>query len=294
MNDLDNILQEVEQGGHTIPPEEYAEKKQAERQAVYELADQTALDVAQDSGTFQRYLDVQSQFDRYSETNALLVLAQKPKATRLGDFDHWKSRGGSVKKGEIGISIIEPSGEYMKDDGTKGVSYNIKKVFDISQIDTRKMEQQPTKQHTERDLLKALVAHAPVKIDLADDLPDDLGALYDPDTQRISLLRGMSFSQTFQSLAQELAVADLRAIPDTHADTIFSANAAAYMLCKKHGVDAQFSFEDAPTVFSGMDPLGVKSELGQIRDVAVNTSERMAKTLAPPPKSARTQDDRGR
>ena len=294
MNDLDNILQEVEQGGHTIPPEEYAEKKQAERRAVYELADQTALDIAQDSGKFQQYLDVQSQFDRYSETNALLVLAQKPEATRLGDFDYWKSRGGSVKKGETGISIIEPSGEYAKGDGTTGISYNIKKVFDISQIDTRKMEQQPAKQHTERDLLKSMVAHAPVKIDLADDLPDDLGALYDPDTQRISLRRGMNFAQTFQSLAQELAISDLRASPDTHADTIFSANAMAYMLCKKHGVDAQFSFADAPTAFSGMDALEIKSELSQIRAVAANTSERMAKTLEPPTKNARTQDDRGR
>lgn len=38
-------------------------------------------------GKFQAYLDVQTCFSRYSATNVLLILAQKPDATQLKDFD---------------------------------------------------------------------------------------------------------------------------------------------------------------------------------------------------------------
>lgn len=36
---------------------------------------------------FQPYLDVQARFDRYSVSNAVLIAAQCPEATRLADFD---------------------------------------------------------------------------------------------------------------------------------------------------------------------------------------------------------------
>jgi len=292
MNDLDNILAETQTDAMPLSKEEFAEKKQAERQAVYDLADQTAFDVAEDSGRFKQYLDVQSQFDRYSETNALLVLAQKPEATRLGDFEHWKAQGGFVRKGETGISIIEPSGEYERDDGKTGISYNIKKVFDISQIDVRKMEQAPPKpQVMERQLLKSLIAHAPVKVDLVDELSGNMGAMYDAQTDRLLVCRGKEFSESFKSIAQATAYYFLTTGPDTQSDPHFSSMCAAYMLCKKHGVDAQdFKFDHAPAKLAGLDALDIKGELSQIRDVSADISMHMAKTLEPPSRGARVQD----
>ena len=47
----------------------WAEKKQAERKAVYDLADTTAEAVSMDGGKYRDYLDVQARFDRYSATN---------------------------------------------------------------------------------------------------------------------------------------------------------------------------------------------------------------------------------
>lgn len=86
----------------------WAEKKQAERKAVYDLADTTAEAVSMDGGKYRDYLDVQARFDRYSATNALLILAQMPQATQLKDFDGWRDAGASIKKQQKGISILEP------------------------------------------------------------------------------------------------------------------------------------------------------------------------------------------
>ena len=141
MSNFDDIFEgNASRKGQTNQPfdkEAWAEKKQAERQAVYDLADTTAEAVSANGSKFQAYLDVQTRFSRYSATNVLLILAQKPDATQLKDFDGWKDAGASIKRQQKGISILEPGEEYEREDGSIGTSYNVKRVFDISQTTAR-------------------------------------------------------------------------------------------------------------------------------------------------------------
>ena len=92
--------------------------------------------------------------------NAVLITAQKADATQLSDFKGWKNNGVFIKKGESGIVLLEPGEEYTKEDGTVGVSYNSKKVFDISQT-TAKAKDRPAMKRDERLLLKAIIHNAP-------------------------------------------------------------------------------------------------------------------------------------
>ena len=55
-----------------LSPEEYKEKKRAEKEAVYQMLDDTAAEVVQSPEKFKGYLDVQSRMDRYTANNALL------------------------------------------------------------------------------------------------------------------------------------------------------------------------------------------------------------------------------
>ena len=295
MNTYDDLLSNVpagEQSGR-LSKEEYAAKKKAERDDIFALADSMAMEVAGDGAMLRRYLDTQAKFDRYSEVNALLILAQNPDATRVADFDHWKSLGASVNPGQTGLSILEPRA-YVKEDGTPGTGYNVKKVFDISQVDTRKMKPpKPVPARDDRRLLKALISKAPVRITGVDDLPDGAGAVTDPDTGDIAVRKGMAFEDTFRSVARELAYADLTTGPDTQANPSFSAYCAAYLLCKKYGVDTNgFDFKDARGALADMDAREVKGELSQIRDAAEDISRRVARQLDAADKTARNQEAR--
>jgi len=295
MSNYDNLLNNVPaegQGSQQLSKEEYAAKKKAEREDLFALSDNTALAVAGDGGKFQQYLDVQSKFDRYSAANALLIMAQKPEATRVADFDYWKDKGGSIRTGQTGFSIMEPH-EYTKEDGSPGVGYNVKKIFDISQVDIRKMKAAPPPPtFNDRQILKALILNAPVQITGVETLPDGVCAKYDPQTDTISVRRGMEFSDTFRSVAQELAYTDLTTGPDTQTDSQFSAYCTSYLLCKKHGVDTQgFNFSEAPAVLGGMDAREVKSELSAIRDAVDNISGRVAKQLDAIAKAEKTRDE---
>ena len=303
MNNFDDIIINAPETGTPtnegqapqLSKEDYAAKKKTEREGVFALADSTAMSVAEGGDKFKQFLDVQSTFDRYSAVNTLLIMAQKPEATRLGDFDHWKEKGGYIKQGQTAIAILEPQ-EYTKEDGTPGIGYNIKKVFDISQVDSRNVKKFPTPTYTDRQLLTALVSKAPVTITSVEQLPDNIGATTNIETGEISVRKGMEFADLFRSISQELAytaVVYRDANDNTPQDARFTAYCASYAVCKKYGIDTQsFDFEKAAEVFDGMEPQEVKNELSYINKAVESITERMAKQLDAAQKAARNTEAR--
>lgn len=285
MNNFDDLFDA--QGGQPYPGGQpfdkaaWAEKKKAERQAVYDLADTTAKSVCSDGGRFRTYLDLQARFDRYSVTNALLILAQMPQATQIKDYDGWKDSGASVRRHPQSISILEPGSEYTREDGKIGISYNVKKVFDVSQT-TMRGKVQPAVRMDDRLLLKALIHRPPVHMQTVDDLPGNMGALYDHDQQVIFVRRGMDAPSIFRSVSMELAHAEIAATRAnyTREDAAFTAYSASYLLCRKYGVeDSGYDFSTLPEKLRESSPQAQRAALTEIRDTAEAISSRMSRVL---------------
>lgn len=274
--------------------EEWAAQKQKERADAYALIDTTAEKVAQDGGQFQKYLDVQARFDRYSVGNALLITAQMPEATRLSDFKTWKEADVYVKKGVSGITILEPGDEYTREDGSVGVSYNAKKVFDVSQT-TSRQKTAPMISRDPRVLLKALINNAPCKISISEDLPENVGAVYKPEDKVILVRQGMDAPNIFRALSQELAHAHMDKGSYNRADCAFDAYCASYMLCKRNNIAVDtFRFDRLPESYKGMAAQDVRGELGHIRDVANEISSDMNRVLEAQQRSQKSRDDGAR
>ena len=290
---LSNSAPDEQQSGQQYSKEEYAAKKKDEREELYSRLDATAMEVASHPFDFQQYLDLQSRLGRYTAVNTLLVLSKNPEAERLGDLNFWRGQKVFIKKEELRnpIQILEPGDQYRRDDGTIGTYYNIKQVYDISQAE-RKILPPSQPKHTERQIIQALISKYPLKIMGVDDLPDNHGAMTNPDGE-ILVRKGMEFSDTFRSVAYEMACAEVATDPELSQEQEFSAYSATYMLCKKYGADTQgFNFDRVGDVFDGMDAQEVKGELSQIRDAADAISGRMAKQLDAVQKAARTQEAR--
>ncbi len=285
MDNFDDIFssepEKRPQDGPSFDKAAWAEKKKAERQAVYDLADTTAKSVCSDGGRFRAYLDVQARFDRYSATNALLILAQMPQATQIKDFDGWKDSGASVRRHPQSISILEPGSEYTREDGKIGISYNVKKVFDVSQT-TMRGKVQPAVRMDDRLLLKALIHRPPVPMQMVDDLPNHMGAYYDHDQQVIFLRRGMDAPSIFRSVSMELAHAEIAATRAiyTREEAAFAAYSASYLLCRKNDVEASgYDFSTLPESLRESDPQTQRAALTEIRDTAEAISARMSRVL---------------
>jgi len=88
------------------------------------------------SKEWQRYLEFQSRFHRYSFGNVLLIAAQCHQATRVAGFNTWRKLNRFVRKGEKAIWVLAPMVyRSAEDDGNDGVIRGLKfvPVFDISQ-----------------------------------------------------------------------------------------------------------------------------------------------------------------
>ena len=116
-----------------LSKEEYAEKMKAEKEAVYQMADDTAKAIVSDPEKFKAFLDTQSRLDRYSAVNALLIFKQLPEASQLKNFDDWSKDNVKIQKGAKSISILEPV-EYAKRDGTPHRLMN--KIWESSYTNT--------------------------------------------------------------------------------------------------------------------------------------------------------------
>ena len=224
---------------------------------------------------------MQSRFSRYTPTNALLILAQMPEATQLKDFDGWKEAGVSIQRKPRSVKILEPGREYDRDDGTRGTSFDVKRVYDVSQTRGR-VRSAPTVKLDDRVLLKALIHRTSVPIQTVDSLPNSMGAMYDHNQQVIFVCRGMGAEDIFRSVSKELAHAELAGMRQDYnrSDAAFAAYSASYLLCKRYGVDvSDYNFSRLPASFRECNPQQVRETLTEIRDAANQISTRMYRAL---------------
>lgn len=283
MNNFDDLFvsskkQEEKKTYRSYNPEEWAEKKRAERVAAFELLDTATREMMQDSEKFRDYLNVASRFDRYSVSNMTLIANQMPQALRLADFDTWKDNDVSVKKGEKGITILEPGNEYTREDGTTGFSVNVKKVFDISQTSEAENYSEPRKVN-ERVAMKALIASTPYDIRMTNDLPEVM-ALYMPEDKAIYIRQGLEPDDAFRSLANEIAVARADKNGISRNDAGFTAYCVSYILCEKYGFDTgNYNFDGIEKHFEGVEPKEARNQLDKVRDIANDISQEMSRNI---------------
>ena len=232
-----------------LSPEEYAAKKKAEKEAIYQLLDNTASEVVQSPEKFKAYLDVQSRMDRYTANNALLMYKQFPQASQIKEFDDWAAEGVKVNKGSKTFIILDPY-EYTKKDGTIGIDFNLKRVLDVSQTNGKRPAA-PTANRDPRKLVAVMLDSAPINIESTNELPyPDMGAFYKNEDQTLYVKRDIGDSVALcQCVAQELGHAELSMNSEVYSrrDMGFQAVCIGYMLCKKYGVDTQnFAIDRIP------------------------------------------------
>lgn len=250
-----------------LSTEEWIEKRKAEKEALYTEINDTASSIVQDADKFKGYLDVQSRNDRYSVANCLTLLKHCPSASKLREFDDWGD-GVRIKKGQKSIPILEPY-EFTKKDGTTGIDFNIKKMFDVSQT-TAKQTPAPTANRDPKALVAAMIDTSPVNVEMTDELPyPNMGAFYNNDKQTLFIKRDIGDSVALcQCVAQELAHAQLSVNSETYSrrDMGFQAVCVGYMLCKKYGVDVKnFNIERIPDEWKSKDVKEIRAELSETR-----------------------------
>jgi hypothetical protein len=218
---------------------------------------------------FKRYLAFAAKFHRYSSNNALLILVQRPNATRVAGYRKWRDLGRQVRRGEEGLRILAPIFRTVEDEktGEKArviCSFKVVKVFDISQTDpipgAQPLPEMPRPKalrgdsEAARALGKSLLSFCesqdvPVTEDDSelDALSPGANGVYSRVEKRIILRSNLSADGRAKTLVHELAHHLLHRDPAaTEADRpTFEAEAegTAYAVLSYFGIDAsEYSF----------------------------------------------------
>ena len=276
-----------------IDREKFKEKKRAELEALYDAVNEEMLMIAEDPEKFSAYLRVQARFDRYTVTNAILLLHQFPDAQKLKTFEGWKRDGASVKRGEKSISILEPY-SYTKADGSMGKGFRIKKLFDISQTDVRMSPAPFFSGVGSRSLLRALLEASSVELEAADTLDHGKDAVYDQKKQKIYIRRMLEPDDFFRAAAVSIAEAQLAEQGSSQDELESKAKATAFMLCLKYGIDPGRLIVKMSEAAAQMEIKDIKAELSEIRNAFTSIGDRVDASIREQIKERRARRERGR
>ena len=261
-----------------IDREKFKEKKRAELEALYDVVNEETLMIAEDPEKFSAYLRVQARFDRYTVTNAILLLHQFPDAQKLKTFEGWKRDGASVKRGEKSISILEPS-SYTKEDGSMGKGFRIKKLFDISQTDLKQSPDPFLSGVGSRGILRALLEASTIESEAADTLDHGKDAVYDQEKQKIYIRRKLEPDDFFRAAAVSIAEAQLTEQGSSQENLSSKAKATAFMLCVKYGIDPGSLGAKIPEAAAQMEIKDIKAELSEIRKTFAGIADRADESI---------------
>lgn len=212
------------------------------------------------SDRWQDWLNMQSRFHHYSFNNTLLILTQRPDATRVAGFNAWRKLDRFVRKGEKGIWILAPmvyktdGGDDAADDTTKRVLRGFKPVpvFDLSQTDGQELPEICARLDGDDTgnvflRLRTVAATLGFSVEDTDDLSDGVNGDCSHDLHRIRVRMSNAPLQRVKTLAHELGHAILHTPgdgrPDSRALMELEAESVAFIVCANHGINSDdYSF----------------------------------------------------
>lgn len=244
-------------------------EKSEERKEVFRMLDISTKEILESPMRFKNYLKLQGQFDRYSVTNVLLINKQKPAATKLKDFDGWAKEDRHIIKGMHAIKILQPE-KYTMQDGREGTSYQVKKIFDVSQVTGVEKSAFPTGRDR---MVTTLVRALPYQVKEVESLDfDNNGAYYQEDEQCLYVVSGARNNQYFlQFLTMEIGYAEIKNqfihMDDPMAN--FMAKCVACEVCGRYGQNVDpFEFDDIPDDWKKLEPKDLRKRLNDVREAS--------------------------
>ncbi len=208
------------------------------------------------SDKWQDYLKLQTHFHNYSYANVLLIMQQRPDATRVAGYGTWKSLGRNVMKGEKAIAILAPilykreraqSENSQKENEYDLYGFKVANVFDISQTQGKDLLN-PYQKLAGGDysaLYKRLTAIASsLGFDVfQEEMPPEINGNCSHSNNRININKNNSSKQQIKTFIHELAHAVMHKDFTDRALGELEAESVAYIACDYLGIDSSnYSF----------------------------------------------------
>ena len=129
--DLTNMIsggtEETQVPEQKLTKEEYAAKKQQEREEVWAEVDSQAQGVFRMEKKLKGFLDFMAECNTQRTPNLLLIYGQRPDSKVVRSYERWREEHRSVRAGEHGMTYMI-STEYEKGWGNQKGIYDRKRI----------------------------------------------------------------------------------------------------------------------------------------------------------------------
>lgn len=242
---------------------------------LLELVEQGTKNVFE-SDTYKNYLLTMSKFHNYSFRNSLLILLQRPDATRVAGYAAWQQKfKRQVQRGEKGIQIIsytphnkeveqqkiDSEGKLIYDANGKPIMETVTKqvpgfapvyVYDVSQTKGEPLPVLATELDGSIDnyevLKQAITDSSPLPV-FFEQIEGSAKGYCTP--EKIAIKEGMSNIQTIKTMVHEITHGDLH-MPEKDLSAKdktdqrtreVEAESTAFVVCSHYGIDtSDYSF----------------------------------------------------
>lgn len=230
---------------------------------------------------FIRWLDVQARFHKYSPNNTILIVMQRPDATRVAGYRAWQKMGRQVRRGEQAIKILAPLTRRVTledDDGNEEqvqriIGFKLVNVFDVSQTDGEplpeldvRIDGDSPEAQAITESLAAFAEESGIPI-IYEELNENIGGYFNVMTNSIAINTKSSANQQAKTLAHELGHALLHADLDeetTESQRETEAEAVAYIVARHFGMDPGDTSFQYIAAFSRGDISIMKASMSRI------------------------------
>jgi hypothetical protein len=254
-----------------------------------------------DSDKYKQYLNVMAKFHNYSFRNTMLIMLQRPEATRVAGFNAWQQNfKRTVNKGEKGIVVLAPT-QYKEtievnviDEATgkpkidehgniektkqeiKRLSFMPVYVFDVAQTSGEPIptliDELKGNIINFNDFFDSLKLVSPYPIQF-EELPEGTKGLCNYKTEKILIKPDMSEVQTIKTAIHEITHAKLHSgkddTKDRHTREV-EAESVACVVCNYYGVDtSDYSFGYIASWSQDKELAELKSSLNTIQSTAM-------------------------
>lgn len=270
-------------------PDEYRERKQAERQELFELLNEATKEAVSSDEAFNQYIRLQGRLN-YTVSNSLLVFMQKPDAAELREFDDWKERGANIRKNSKSIKILEPYTARTRD-GEVFTGFQAKRVLDISQTNAL-----PAKRREVSDKVKffAIMGISKAKVEVVETHTFGEDVFYDSQQNTIYIRKGLDRENFLKGL---IAVEVQAAVFEQHGAENpeiqnFQAACGAYLIQREYGLADRDARIFVPESLKNMEPKEIRKVLERPAQIYSQMRNLQRQIVAKQERQSRNQNAR--
>ncbi|MGB4610998.1 MAG: hypothetical protein WBH77_10325 [Saccharofermentanales bacterium] len=243
---------------------DFGQYMRQERDIYNDLVNKGIRDISEGE-SLKNLLVTMQNLPNLSINNLIALNTQRARVSEIKTFNEWSKENVLINKGEKSLRMLKFDGEYTRKDGSKGNSYSVIRVFDITQTNKEASKTDKKINLGEEQLTNALmVMLAPIDVQFRHNAEAENILRYSPEKRAIIVEKK---NADFPALHKELIKQAYNInYPTNETRQLLINEVSLYLSLSTLGLEADY-LKPIEHYLEGKDPEEIRSFLDDVKDM---------------------------